>query len=106
MCKIVKALNGDKFEQMCRWKMLDFTIVSPRHDLAKYADNFGTGDKRLKMTWFKLNGVTYPYSRFVKLDTPIRLEERGIITKYDKETDTYLEVSKPEDKIRLYRKVM
>ena len=101
---IIEENGSRKFERFSRWNILMYTIVSPKNEFARYTDNYGQGEK-LFLTYFKVHPKKYPLKRFKDLDTPIKLKDFSILSKYDEETDLYLEVDEKNEKVRAYKEV-
>lgn len=103
---MIKERNGNrKFEKMSRWNALEFTIITPKSVNAKYADNAGSGNKNLFITYFKRDNKIFPLRRFEKLEKPIILEDFSRIVMKDTESDYWLEIDETKDKVRVYREV-
>lgn len=103
---MVKERNGSRvFEKMSRWNSLEDSIITPNNANAKYADNAGSGNKNLFITYFKRDGKIFPINRFKKLDAPIMLEDLSRITMKDTESDYWIEINETKDKVRVYREV-
>ena len=108
MDPIIKEKKGVlAFTRISRWNNLEYTLVSSRSTMAEYADNYGSGDKKLNLTIFKFRNHTYPLNRFAKLVDPITLEDGSVITRrYTTNKDYYAEISEDKTQIRLYRRFL
>ena len=103
---MVKELKGDrKFERVTRWNILEDTIISPKNKNAPYADVVNNNSDKLFLTFCTIQGKVTPYNRFKKLEQPILLEDLSIISRYDEETQYYMEVDKDNHKIRIWGEV-
>lgn len=106
MAALIKERNGNRvFERICRWNIIDYTIVSKNNRFVKYADSFENTEK-YPLTYFKLRHDTYPYNRYSKLPNNIYLEDLSILSRQDVEDTSYfLEVNSDNTKVRLYREI-
>lgn len=103
---MVKERKGTrKFEKMSRWNTLEHTIITPNNVNAKYADNAGSGNKKLFITYFKRDNKIYPINRFEKLAQPVILEDFSQLVMKDTDSDYWLELDQANDKIRVYKEV-
>lgn len=104
---MVKELQGDrKFEKLTRWNVLEDTIVSSKNKNAAYADVVNGNTDKLFLTYFTLQGKVTPFNRFTPLDTPIKLYDLSVLSRYDKETQCYLEVDNKNRKIRVWKEIV
>ena len=54
MAALIKERNGNRvFERICRWNIIDYTIISKNNRFVKYADSFENTEK-YPLTYFKL----------------------------------------------------
>lgn len=108
MTKIVKDKNnalGNGYEKVSRWITIEDTIISSRHRLASFADTSGA---ELCLTYFRYKGKQYALSQFMKLITPIVLEDGTVLSGFDS-TRYYqpllLEMSSTGEAVRLWQEV-
>lgn len=101
-----KELKGDRvFERICNWNVIDYTVISKRNRLAKYADDPNAGD-RLNLTFFSIRGNKYAINQYAKLVDPIVLEDFTVLSRQDTERgEYYLAVNETKDRVRVYREV-
>jgi len=103
---MIKERNGNRqFEKMSRWNSLEFTIITPNSVNAKYADNAGSGNKNLFITYFKRDGKIYPLNRFEKLEKPLMLEDLSRLVMRDTESNYWLEMDSKKDRVRVYKEI-
>lgn len=103
---MIKERNGNRqFEKMSRWNSLEYSIITPNNANAKYADNVGSGNKKLFITYFKRDSQIYPINRFEKLETPVMLEDLSRLVMRDTESDYWLELDSNKEKIRVYKEI-
>lgn len=106
MGNIVKERNGSRmFQKMSRWNTLEYSTISDKSSLAKWADPDSSGGARLFITYFTRDDKKYPITRFEKLNPPVMLENLSRLTLKDTESDYWLEVNEGKDKIRVYKEV-
>ena len=105
MAIYIKERNGSRvFEKLSGWNTIDYTIISDRNRLAKYADNAGSKTEKLTLTFFRIRKQVHPLPKYRKLVTPIQLEDFSNLTRQDVEDGTYfLELSKDKEKARLWK---
>jgi len=103
---MIKTVDGSHyFEPLCKWKVLDYTIVARHNRFAPYSDNYDTDADKLFLTFFRINNNMVPFKRFELLENPMILENRVRLTRKDPETNYFLEYDKQNEKVRLYREV-
>ena len=103
---MVKELKGDRqFEKLTRWNVLEDTIISSKNKNAQYADVVNGNTEKLFLTYCVIKGKVTPFNRFTKLETPIMLYDLSVLSRYDAETDYYMEVDQKNHKIRLWKEV-
>lgn len=106
MDKVLSEKRGSRnFKQVSRWNGLDFTIVSRNSKFAQYTDNYLSKADRLNLTCFHFGSIVLPLRRFGKLDKPIELKDLVTLTRFDPETNLFLEINGDKSKVRLYREV-
>jgi len=104
--KILSARNSYmKFGRNTRWNSIMYTVVSRKNENAEYADNYNTDDKKLFLTYIRYLSKNIPISRFLRLDTPIVLEDFSKLVAYDTTTGYYLEIDDKNEKVRVYWEV-
>lgn len=108
MAKILKDKDnalGTGYEKVSRWLKIEYTIISKRHCLAKYADDSGA---ELYLTYFRYKGKQYALDQFMKLGKPITLEDGTILCGFDS-TRYYqpllLEMNTTGEAVRLWEEV-
>lgn len=106
MANAIRERNGSRvFEKMSRWNTLEYTTISRKSTLAKYADPSSSDGARLFITYFIRDDKKFPINRFEKLNPPVMLEDLTRLTLKDTESDYWLEINPDNDKIRVYREV-
>lgn len=107
MVNYIKERNGSRmFEKISGWNTIDYTIISDRNRLAKYADNAGSKTEKLTLTFFRIRKQVHPLPKYGKLVTPIQLEDFSILTRQDIEDGNYfLELNADKEKARLWKMV-
>lgn len=106
MGKILSEFRGDrKFERISRWTILEDTIISRNNRFAQFADNYNSGDDKLRITIFRKGNLPLPYAKFTDLSDTIMLDDFAVLSKICIEDSIYAEINKTEDKIRLYKEV-
>ena len=106
MGKILAEKNGNrKFERSGRFNEVLYTVISRKNALAKYADNYDTDDKKLFLTYIRCFSKNIPIRRFIRLDTPIVLDDFSKLVAYDETTQYYLELDEKNEKARIYWEV-
>lgn len=109
--KIFKDKSGKRqFERISRWNILEDTIISPKSSNAPYADNYDASTvqqaDRLFLTYFKRDGRVVAFNKYCTLWPGLELEDHSVLSKYDKDSQTYLEVDMKARKVRMYREVI
>lgn len=103
---MIKTVDGmHQFEQISKWRVLDYTIIAKHNRFAQYSDNYDTGADKLFLTYFRVSNSIIPFNRFEPLENPMILENRVKLTRKDPETNYFLEYDKQNEKVRLYREV-
>ena len=99
-----KALSNG-YEKVSRWLKIEYTIISKRNRLADYADDSGAD---LYLTYFRYKGQQYALGQFMKLSTPITLEDGTVLSAFDC-TRYYnpllLEMNSTGEAVRLWEEV-
>ena len=107
--KVYTEKNGDErvgYRAVSRWLQIDYTVVSPKHRLAMYADK--TEDRRLPLTYFRHNSKWYALNQFLRLYQPIVLENGSKLVGYDTEggiKPLVIEISNDGETVRLWETV-
>ena len=113
MAKLYYEKNGKKeyaYKKASRWLKLDYTVITPNHRLADYADK--TEGKELWLTFFKFKGKQYALGQFMRLQYPIMIEDDdwkiSVIGAYDC-TQSYnpyfIEVHPDGECVRLWEEI-
>lgn len=106
MRRVLKEKTGNRtFESTNRWNEIQYTVISDKNSNAKYADNYGNGDKKLFLSYIKFMTKTVPINKFKALDTPIKLESMVTLTKIDEDGQYYLEEDSKGERVRVYWEV-
>lgn len=106
MSKILKDKNNETgygYAKASRWLKVEYTIVSKKHRLANYTDK-DTG-KDLWLTYFKYKNKQYALGQFLRLETPIVLEDGTTLCAYDSVqwyNPLLLEISADGEFVRLW----
>ncbi len=108
MGKILKATNIKSnwgYTKVSRWIKIDYTIVSPNHQLADYADNSG---EELWLNFFRYKGKQYALGQFMRLYNPIILEDGSTLSGVDCTSafnPLIIEISQDGEGVRLWEEV-
>lgn len=95
---------GNGYTRVSRWLKVEYTIVSEKHQLANYTEKSGSAG--LWLNYFKYQGKQYALGQFMRLATPIILEDGSIISGFDS-TNYYeplmIEISSDGESVRLWK---
>jgi len=106
MAGTIKERNGSRvFEKMSRWNTLEYSTISTKSTLAKWADPDSASGARLFITYFIRDDKKFPINRFEKLDPPVMLEDLTRLSLKDTESDYWLEINETKDKIRVFKEI-
>ena len=106
MRRLLKEKNSSRvFESTSRWNEIQYTVISANNENAKYADNYGKGDKKLFLTYIRFMTKVVPIKKFSKLSDPIKLEGGVVLTQVNEDGTYFLEEDKKNDRVRVYWEV-
>lgn len=101
---IFQEKNGNrKFTRNSKYNDVIDDIVSRNSSLAKFADNYETGDKKLFVSYIRSGGKVLPLRAYKQLETPVVLPGGVKLTKYNESDGSYLE--EKGNKVKLYWEV-